>query len=322
MGFLSKLFSHKSVEEVADEIANTYAEEVQADNAEQTENEPVNMLEVTDTGEIEYTEKTETEQGEPTPQEDMQTDDPSEVRRHIITFRVNDAELAAINRRYEQTSFKSRGDYCRYSALTVMNVEEDNESLLAAARGISSVSNSFNQVAHRVNKTGHLYESDIETMKKGMNEIWQLLTSIRYTKERTMQLLISSTRTKPETAGMLLAATVAVKDSSIEPAVLLTQLFYGVYTEFLLHVVTHFKSDALTVEAVEDRRYIELSVSTLDLGDIGNQFLQRFVCTEVSFDQVLSVLGFSISLCDTVRSAVSVDKPGFAHSPVSVLRLT
>ena len=95
MGFLSKLFSHKSVEEVADEIANTYAEEVQADNAEQTENEPVNMLEVTDTGEIEYTEKTETEQGEPTPQEDMQTDDPSEVRRHIITFRVNDAELAA-----------------------------------------------------------------------------------------------------------------------------------------------------------------------------------------------------------------------------------
>ncbi len=147
-----------------------------------------------------------------------------------------------------------------------------------------------------------------------MNEIWQLLTSIRYTKERTMQLLISSTRTKPETAGMLLAATVAVKDSSIEPAVLLTQLFYGVYTEFLLHVVTHFKSDDLTVEAVEDRRYIELSVSTLDLGDIGKQFLQRFVCTEVSFDQVLSVLGFSISLCDTVRSALSVDKPGLLHS--------
>ncbi len=113
---------------------------------------------------------------------------------------------------------------------------------------------------------------------------------------------------------MLLAATVAVKDSSIEPAVLLTQLFYGVYTEFLLHVVTHFKSDDLTVEAVEDRRYIELSVSTLDLGDIGKQFLQRFVCTEVSFDQVLSVLGFSISLCDTVRSALSVDKPGLLHS--------
>lgn len=62
MGFLSKLFSHKSVEEVADEIANTYAKEVQAVTAEQTdtagaETEQVNMLEVSDTGEIEYTER-------------------------------------------------------------------------------------------------------------------------------------------------------------------------------------------------------------------------------------------------------------------------
>ena len=134
MGFLSKLFSHKSVEEVADEIANTYAEEVQAITVDQTdtagaETEQVNMLEVSDTGEIKYTEKAETEQGESPPQEDIQTADPSEVRRHIITFRVNDAELAAINRRYEQTSFKSRGDYCRYSALTVMNVELSAERI-------------------------------------------------------------------------------------------------------------------------------------------------------------------------------------------------
>ena len=104
--------------------------------------------------------------------------------------------------------------------------------------------------------------------------------------------------------------------SSFEPAVLLTQLFYGVYAEFLLHVVTHFKSDDLTVETVEDRLYIELSVGTLDFSDICQKFLQRLICTEISFDQIFSVLGFSISLCDTVRSAVPVDKPGFAHSSV------
>ena len=54
----------------------------------------------------------------------------------------------------------------------------------------------------------------------------------------------------------ILAATVAVKKRSVESTVLLTQLFYGVYAEFLLHVVTHFKSDDLAVEAVEDRRNI------------------------------------------------------------------
>ena len=75
----------------------------------------------------------------------------------------------------------------------------------------------------------------------------------------------------------------------------------------LFHIVTHFKSDDFTVEAVEDGRNIELSVSTLDLGDISKQLLQWFVCTEISLDQILSVLSFGISLGDTVRFTMSVD---------------
>ena len=110
-----------------------------------------------------------------------------------------------------------------------------------------------------------------------------------------------------ESVACVLAASVTVKDSSVESAVLLTQLFYGVYTEFLLHVVTHFKSDYLTIEAVEDGRNIEFTVSTLDLGNIGKQFLQRLVCAEISFYQILSVLSLGISLGDTVRSTMSVD---------------
>ena len=114
----------------------------------------------------------------------------------------------------------------------------------------------------------------------------------------------------------ILAATVAVKERSVESAVLLTQLFYGVYAEFLFHIITHFKSDDLAVEAVENRRNIEFPVSALNLGDIGQQLFQRLVCAEISFYQILSVLSFSISFCDTVRSSVPVDKPGFAHSAV------
>ena len=36
----------------------------------------------------------------------------------IMTFQFS----GAVTGRYEQTRFKSRGDYCRYSALIVMNV--------------------------------------------------------------------------------------------------------------------------------------------------------------------------------------------------------
>ena len=59
-----------------------------------------------------------------------------------------------------------------------------------------------------------------------------------------------------EGVACVLAATVTVENTSFQSTVLLTQLFYGAYAEFFLHVVTHFKSDDLAVEAVEDRRNI------------------------------------------------------------------
>jgi hypothetical protein len=209
-GFLAKLFKHKQVEELAEKLAHTYADEMQADTlsdnpetdtAEDTAAEPVPMLEVTESGEVDFTEPPDTTEGESPPQDT----EPSEVRKHLITFRVNDMELEAINRRYAETSFRSRGDFCRYSALTVMNVEEDTEDIKQIARYISSISNSFNQVAHRVNKGGKLYDEDIADMKARLEEVWQLLVSIRSTREHTAQLLISATQTKPQTANMLLA---------------------------------------------------------------------------------------------------------------------
>lgn len=178
--FLAKLFRRKQVEELAEGLAHTYAEEMQED-----------ML----------SENSETDTAEDT----ADSTEPSEVRKHLITFRVNDAELEAINKRYAETSFKRRGDFCRYSALTVMNVEEDTETIKQIARYISSISNSFNQVAHRINKGGKLYDEDIADMKARLDIVWQLLVSIRSTRERTTQLLISATQTKPQTVNMLLA---------------------------------------------------------------------------------------------------------------------
>lgn len=209
-GFLAKLFKHKQVDELAEELAHTYADEMQADmlsdnpetdTAEDTAAEPVPMLEVTESGEVDFAEPPETNEGESPPQDT----EPSEVRKHLITFRVIDMELEAINRRYAEISFRSRGNFCRYSALTVMNVEEDTEDIKQIARYISSISNSFNQVAHRVNKGGKLYDEDIADMKERLEEVWQLLVSIRSTRKHTVQLLISATQTKPQTANMLLA---------------------------------------------------------------------------------------------------------------------
>ena len=212
-GFLARLFKHKKVDELAEELSNTYADEIREDVFSESENleddSPVELLEVSDSGDIDFQNTDNSEDSSPPIQNDSNeenvTENNSNIRNHIITFRVNDAELAAIDKRCKETSFRSRGDFCRYSALTVMNVEQDDETLKGIAKFMSSVSNSFNQIAYRTNKNGRIYEEDIFEMKEYINIIWQLLTSIRSSRERTMQLLISATQTKPQTANMLLA---------------------------------------------------------------------------------------------------------------------
>ncbi len=112
--FLARLFKHKEIDELSEELAHNYADEMQQ-----------NLL----------------------------------------------SENA-------ETSFKSRGDFCRYSALNVMNVEEDFEDIKQIARYISSISNSFNQIAFRINKGGKFYDEDIAAMKARLEEIWQLLVIV------------------------------------------------------------------------------------------------------------------------------------------------
>ena len=144
-GFLARLFKQKKIDELAEELAHTYADEMQENMlSENAETEQIPMLEVTKTGEVDFENQPENSEESSPPSTEK-----SEVRNHLISFRVNDEELETINKRYAETSFKSRGDFCRYSALTVMNVEEDTEDIKQIARYISSISNSFDQVAYR-----------------------------------------------------------------------------------------------------------------------------------------------------------------------------
>ena len=71
-----------------------------------------------------------------------------------------------------------------------------------------------------------------------------------------------------ESIAGILAAAVAVKDRSFKPSVLLSKLSDGIYAEFFLHIITHFKGNDLAVIAVKNRRDIEFSVCALDFGDV------------------------------------------------------
>ena len=78
--FLSRLFKHKEVEEIAQELADTYDDEMReamlSDDtepsvSEDTAAEQVPMLEVTDSGEVEFDGQTDNAEGESPPQTDQ-----------------------------------------------------------------------------------------------------------------------------------------------------------------------------------------------------------------------------------------------------------
>ena len=106
------------------------------------------------------TEPPKTTEGESPPQDT----EPSEVRKHLNTFRVNDIELEAINRRYDETSFRSRGDFCRYSSLSVMNVEEDTEDISRLGRSTKDLLNIIDALTDKgVTLISHKENIDTDT---------------------------------------------------------------------------------------------------------------------------------------------------------------
>ena len=93
-GFLARLFKHKKIDGLAEELAHTYADEMQENMlSENAETEQIPMLEVTKTGEVDFENQPEnSEENSPLSTEK------SEVRNHLIFFRVNDDELETIGK--------------------------------------------------------------------------------------------------------------------------------------------------------------------------------------------------------------------------------
>lgn len=215
---LRKLLKEKKIDEFADEISQIYVNKAQQEREESGQSEPSNLpeensgtesgksdlLEVDKSGEFHF-EESETDEQSPSDQNGKKNYDCMN-RNHIITFRVNDEELAAIEERFRQSEiFRSRGDYCRHSAVTAFVFAEDKERMESIAKSAARIAYSFNQIAYRVNRSDNIYEQDIEEMKKGIEEIWQLLTFMQSKRESVHQFNTSLTQLKPETAGWLLA---------------------------------------------------------------------------------------------------------------------
>ena len=128
----------------------------------------------------------------------------SNNRTHTISFRVTDEELAKIDKRFEKSGFSNRGEFLRFTALNAFIFKENKKQIKQIANDISGVSRNINQIAMRVNRNNSIYKEDLQELKKGIQSIWQSLTSVQSTRTLYNQLNTSLTLQKPMTAFWLL----------------------------------------------------------------------------------------------------------------------
>ena len=99
-------------------------------------------------------------------------------RKNPILFYLNDEELQLIDARMRSVGIKNRSAYLRKIAIDGYVIHVDYAYLKEHTRQIRMVGININQIAHHLNATGNIYRSDIEAIKKMLDEIWQLQRSI------------------------------------------------------------------------------------------------------------------------------------------------
>ena len=100
------------------------------------------------------------------------------TRRNLIIFYVNDDELQRIEKKRISTGLNSRSAYLRKVAIDGYVIHIDYAYLKEHTRQIRMIGININQIAHHLNATGEIYKTDMESIKKMMEEIWRLQRSI------------------------------------------------------------------------------------------------------------------------------------------------
>lgn len=92
-------------------------------------------------------------------------------KRNIrLRFNLTDKEKELFERKKEESGAKSKSHFIRKTVLENEIDEVDLEPLRALYGTLSVATNKLNQIAKRVNQTGVIYKSDIDDMKKSIEE--------------------------------------------------------------------------------------------------------------------------------------------------------
>ena len=95
-----------------------------------------------------------------------------EKRDVTIKLRLSETELAQIQDRMREYGTSNMSAFVRKMAIDGYIVKLELPELKEMTRLLSSYSNNLNQIAKRVNATGHAYSTDFYEIQQQQDELW------------------------------------------------------------------------------------------------------------------------------------------------------
>ena len=96
-------------------------------------------------------------------------------RNKYLKIRVSEEEIDAIKLKFQNSGMLTLSDFVRAMIFEGYIVQMDKNEIHAIYKLVASITNSINQIALRVNRTGNIYAKYIEDIQSGLNMIWQQL---------------------------------------------------------------------------------------------------------------------------------------------------
>ena len=125
-----------------------------------------------------------------------------EKKSYTLNVRFTESEMQDILAKCEQYGYKNKTEYIRDCVRVRVDLTPDRSEIAECNRLMKRIGANINQILVRLYSTGHIYAEDITEIKRGVNEIWHTLLSIRSGQQSAQRLLTAQAEIRPSTVYM------------------------------------------------------------------------------------------------------------------------
>ena len=125
-----------------------------------------------------------------------------EKKSYTLNVRFTESEMQDILAKCRQYGYKNKTEYIRDCVRVRVDLTPDRTDISETNRLMKRIGSNINQILIRLHSTGHIYAEDIDEIKRGVNEIWHTLLSIRSGQQSAQRSLTSQTEIRPSTVYM------------------------------------------------------------------------------------------------------------------------